>query len=187
MATIQQLDPVYVDFTQSSAELFKLRRALELGELVAVDANTAQMRLYFDDGTEYDQPGEVLFSEATVDELTGQVTMRGEFPNTKNLLLPGLYVRVAVEQAVREHALAVPQMAVQRDAQGNAQVYVIGTDNTVSARNLRLGTSVGAFWIVESGLNDGEKVVVEGAQKLFPGAVVVPEPWQPPATDAPQN
>jgi membrane fusion protein (multidrug efflux system) len=154
---------------------------------LAVDANTAQMRLYFDDGTEYDQPGEVLFSEATVDELTGQVTMRGEFPNTKNLLLPGLYVRVAVEQAVREHALAVPQMAVQRDAQGNAQVYVIGTDNTVSARNLRLGTSVGAFWIVESGLNDGEKVVVEGAQKLFPGAVVVPEPWQPPATDAPQN
>ena len=187
MATIQQLDPVYVDFTQSSAELFKLRRALEVGELVAVDANTAQMRLYFDDGTEYDQPGEVLFSEATVDELTGQVTMRGEFPNTKNLLLPGLYVRVAVEQAVREHALAVPQMAVQRDAQGNAQVYVIGTDNKVSVRSIRLGTSVGSSWIVESGLNAGDKVVVEGAQKLFPGAAVVPEPWQPAATDAPQN
>lgn len=187
MATIQQLDPVYVDFTQSSAELFKLRRALEVGELVAVDANTAQMRLYFDDGTEYEQPGEVLFSEATVDELTGQVTMRGEFPNTKNLLLPGLYVRVAVEQAVREHALAVPQMAVQRDAQGNAQVYVIGTDNKVSVRSIRLGTSVGSSWIVESGLNDGDKVVVEGAQKLFPGAAVVPEPWQPAATDAPQN
>ena len=187
MATIQQLDPVYVDFTQSSAELFKLRRALEVGELVAVDANTAQMRLYFDDGTEYEQPGEVLFSEATVDELTGQVTMRGEFPNTKNLLLPGLYVRVAVEQAVREHALAVPQMAVQRDAQGNAQVYVIGSDNKVSVRSIRLGTSVGSSWIVESGLNDGDKVVVEGAQKLFPGAAVVPEPWQPAATDAPQN
>lgn len=181
MATIQQLDPVYVDFTQSSADMLRLRRAMEAGELVAVEPNTAQMRLFFDDGSTYAEAGQLLFSEATVDALTGQVTMRGEFPNAKGDLLPGLYVRVAVEQAIRQDALAVPQLAVQRDAQGNALVYVLGQDNKVAPRPVRLGTSVGSSWIVETGLQPGEKVVVEGAQKMFPDAQVVPEPWQAPA------
>lgn len=184
MATIQQLDPVYVDFTQSSADMLRLRRAMEAGELVAVEPNTAQMRLFFDDGSAYAEPGKLLFSEATVDALTGQVTMRGEFPNAKDELLPGLYVRVAVEQAIRKDALAVPQMAVQRDAQGNALVYVLGAGNKVAPRPVRLGTSVGSSWIVENGLQPGEKVVVEGAQKMFPDAEVVPEPWQPSAEAA---
>lgn len=184
LATIQQLDPVYVDFTQSSSALLKLRRALAAGELVATAPNEAQMRLLFDDGSEYDQPGRLLFSEATVDALTGQVTLRGEFPNSAGDLLPGLYVRVAVEQAIRRDALSVPQMAVQRDAQGNAMVYVIGAENKVQARPVVLGTSVGATWIVESGLEPGDKVVVEGAQKMIPDAVVVPEPWQAPQAAA---
>ncbi|HBD89257.1 MAG: efflux transporter periplasmic adaptor subunit [Rhodobacteraceae bacterium GWE1_64_9] len=184
LATIQQLDPVYVDFTQSSSALLKLRRALAAGELVATAPNEAQMRLLFDDGSEYDQPGRLLFSEATVDALTGQVTLRGEFPNSAGDLLPGLYVRVAVEQAIRRDALSVPQMAVQRDAQGNAMVYVIGAENKVQARPVVLGTSVGATWIVESGLQAGDKVVVEGAQKMIPDAVVVPEPWQAPQAAA---
>lgn len=184
MATIQQLDPVYVDFTQSSADMLRLRRAMEAGELVAVEPNTAQMRLFFDDGSAYAEAGQLLFSEATVDALTGQVTLRGEFPNAKGDLLPGLYVRVAVEQAIRKDALSVPQMAVQRDQQGNALVYVLGAGNKVAPRPVRLGTSVGAAWIVESGLQPGEKVVVEGAQKMFPDAEVVPEPWQPPADAA---
>lgn len=184
MATIQQLDPVYVDFTQSSSALLKLRRSLAAGELVATAPNEAQIRLIFDDGSQYDQLGRLLFSEATVDELTGQVTLRGEFPNAAGDLLPGLYVRVAVEQAIRKDALSVPQMAVQRDAQGNPLVYVIGAENKVQARPVVLGTSVGAGWIVESGLKAGDKVVVEGAQKLFPDAVVVPEPWQAPQAAA---
>ncbi len=128
--------------------------------------------------------GRLLFSEATVDALTGQVTLRGEFPNSAGDLLPGLYVRVAVEQAIRRDALSVPQMAVQRDAQGNAMVYVIGAENKVQARPVVLGTSVGATWIVESGLQAGDKVVVEGAQKMIPDAVVVPEPWQAPQAAA---
>lgn len=184
MATIQQLDPVYVDFTQSSSALLKLRRAMTAGELVATAPDEAQMRLFFDDGSAYEQPGRLLFSEATVDELTGQVTLRGEFPNKDGDLLPGLYVRVAVEQAIRKDALSVPQMAVQRDAQGNAMVYVIGADNKAQAQPVVLGTSAGAGWIVESGLQPGDKVVVEGAQKLFPDAVVVPEPWQAPQAAA---
>ncbi|MFN7051985.1 MAG: efflux RND transporter periplasmic adaptor subunit, partial [Gemmobacter sp.] len=168
----------------SSSALLKLRRALAAGELVATAPNEAQMRLLFDDGSEYDQPGRLLFSEATVDALTGQVTLRGEFPNSAGDLLPGLYVRVAVEQAIRRDALSVPQMAVQRDAQGNAMVYVIGAENKVQARPVVLGTSVGATWIVESGLEPGDKVVVEGAQKMIPDAVVVPEPWQAPQAAA---
>lgn len=179
MATIQQLDPVYVDFTQSSSDLLRLRHAMSAGELVATEPGAALMRLIYDDGSSYPQPGKLLFSEAAVDELTGQVTLRGEFPNAEGDLLPGLFVRVAVEQAIRKDALSVPQTAVQRDGQGNPSVYVVLEGDVVQPRALRLGTTVDGAWIVEAGLNPGDKVVVEGAQKLFPGAVVVPEPFKP--------
>ncbi len=187
MATIQQLDPVYVDFTQSSSDLLKLRRSMAAGQLVAATEDEAQVRLIFDDGSEYAQPGKLLFSEATVDPLTGQVTLRGEFPNPDGDLLPGLYVRVRIEQAVREDALSVPQMAVQRDAQGGTHVYVVGEGDKAVMKPVVLGTSAGATWIVESGLAPGDRVVVEGAQKLFPDAPVVPEAWAPaaPAPAAP--
>lgn len=177
MATIQQLDPIYVDFTQSSSDVLALRRAMQAGQLVATAPGEARVRLIYDDGSLYELPGKLLFSEATVDPLTGQVTMRGEFPNPDDDLLPGLYVRISIEQAVRNDALAVPQMAVQRDQQGNAFVYVIDAENKAARRDVKLGRTLGPRWMVMDGLTAGEKVVAEGAQKLFPGAPTAPEPW----------
>lgn len=184
MATIQQLDPVYADFTQSSAELRRLKMQMAGGQLVATNANEARVQLLFDDGTQYDQPGKLLFSEASVDQTTGQVTLRGEFPNPNGELLPGLYVRIRIEQAVRENALAIPQMAVQRDALGNAQVYVVREDGTAEMRTVKLGQTIGSRWLVDDGLKAGDKVVVVGSQKLFPNAKVVPQPWVPGETPA---
>ena len=176
MATIQQLDPVYVDFTQSSSELFALRRALAAGQLAMTSADAAEVRLIFDDGSEYAHPGKLLFSEASVDSSTGQITLRAEFPNPEGELLPGLYVRVRIEQAMRDNALTVPQMAVQRDQSGQAYVYALKDDETVERRDVTLGQTAGNRWLVESGLEPGDRVVVAGAQKLYPDAKVVPQP-----------
>ena len=175
MATIQQLDPVYVDVTQSSSELFALRRARDAGKLAMATSDDAKVQLIFDDGTEYAHPGKLLFSEASVDSSTGQITLRAEFPNPDGDLLPGLYVRARVEQAVRENALTIPQMAVQRDTNGQAFVYVVKEGDTVERRVVTLGQTYPTGWLVEDGLAPGERVVVEGAQKLYPDAKVVPE------------
>ncbi|WP_299359663.1 efflux RND transporter periplasmic adaptor subunit [uncultured Paracoccus sp.] len=183
LALIQQLDPVYVDFTQSTSEMFALRRALDAGELVATAPDEATVQLRFDDGSPYEHRGTLLFSEAAVDETTGQVTLRAEFPNPDGLLLPGLYVRVRIEQAVNQNAIAIPQKAVLRDGRGNPQVYVMGAENTVDLRPVRLGVPLEDRWLVQSGLEPGEVVVVEGAQKLYPGAKVAPEPVDAAAAD----
>lgn len=176
LALIQQLDPVYADFTQSASQLFALRRALASGALVATAPGQASVTLYFDDGTAYAHKGQLLFSEAAVDETTGQITLRAEFPNPEGDLLPGLYVRVRIEQAVREQAIAIPQKAVLRDGRGNAEVYVLKEGNKVDLRLVQLGVTLGDRWMVDSGLEEGETIVVEGAQKLYPGATVQPEP-----------
>ncbi|HRO13968.1 MAG TPA: efflux RND transporter periplasmic adaptor subunit [Paracoccus sp. (in: a-proteobacteria)] len=181
LALIQQLDPVYADFTQSTSEMFRLRRALEAGELAATAPDQATVQLLFDDGSAYEHLGTLLFSEAAVDETTGQVTLRGQFPNPDGKLLPGLYVRVRIVQAVNEHAIAIPQKAVLRDGRGNPQVYVLKDDNKVDLRLIQLGATIEDRWLVESGLEPGEIVVVEGAQKLYPGATVAPEPAAPAA------
>jgi membrane fusion protein (multidrug efflux system) len=176
MATIQQIDPLYVDFTQSSSELFALRRALAAGQLATMAADEARVELIFDDGSEYEHTGRLLFSEASVDSSTGQITLRAEFPNPQGNLLPGLYVRVRIGQGVRDNALAVPQMAVQRDQSGQAYVYVLKGEDTVERRDLTLGRTSGNRWLVEAGLAAGERVVVAGAQKLYPEAKVVVQP-----------
>ena len=181
MATIQQLDPVYVDFTQSASEMFALRRARAEGQLLMTDDNAARVQLIFDDGSTYAQPGKLLFSEASVDSSTGQITLRAELPNPDGDLLPGLYVRVRIEQAVRENALAIPQMAVQRDQSGQAYVYALKDADTVERRDVRLGQTSDNRWLVEDGLAAGDKVVVAGAQKLYPDAKVVAQPVEPAA------
>lgn len=177
LATIQQLDPVYADFTQSANELIRLRRLLAAGALTSPAPGEARVRLRYDDGSEYPHPGRLLFSEAAVDETTGQVTLRGEFPNPNGDLLPGMYVRVLLEQGVQNDAIAVPQQAVQRDAGGRAQVFVVRDDNTTELRPVRLGRVVGDRWVVEDGLKAGERVIVEGFQKIRPGAVVTVSDW----------
>ena len=173
MALIQQINPVYADFTQSSSELFALKRAVEDGRLASPAPGQASVRLVFDDGTVYAEPGKLLFSSASVDATTGQITLRAEFPNPKGDLLPGLYVRVRIEQAVRKNAILVPQRSIVRTAEGQAQVYVV-KDSVVEARDVTLGESHGSDWIVESGLEPGEQVIANGTIKAKPGGKVSP-------------
>ena len=179
LALIQQIDPVYADFTQSSAELLALKRAVADGKLASPAPGQARVELVFDDGTIYAQPGRLLFSSASVDAMTGQVTLRAEFPNPKSDLLPGLYVRIRIEQAVRDGAITVPQRAILRAQDGKAQVYVVASDGTVEARAVTLGQTFGSDWVVEAGLKSGEQIIVDGVQKAQPGGKVTVEAWKP--------
>lgn len=184
LATIQQLNPVYADFTQPSSELIRLRQALESGALVSDAEGEAEVTVRLDDGSNYAHTGKLLFSESSVDATTGQVTMRAEVPNPDDDLLPGLYVRVLIEQGVENEAIAVPQQAVQRDTGGNSQLYVIKDDNTVELRTVQVGRPIGNRYVIESGLQAGERVVVEGFQKIRPGAPVSPQEWAPASAEA---
>ncbi len=178
LATIQQLDPVYADFTQSAGELLKLKQSLEAGELESAAPGEATVRLLLDDGSLYPLPGRLLFSEASVDATTGQITLRAEFPNPDDVLLPGLYVRVVVEQGIQQGVLAVPQQAVQRDFSGRPQLYVVKEDGTVELRPVQTGRVVEDRWVIDEGLSAGERVVVEGFQKIQPGATVTAQAWR---------
>ena len=184
MARIQQLNPIYVDFTQPVSELARLRAAFDAGSVKQLAGTQARITLLLDDGTEYAQGGRLLFSDVSVDRTTGQVSLRAEFPNPRQLLLPGMYVRVRLEQGVNEQALRVPQQAVQRAADGSASVLVVGANGQVEQRTVKTGAAVGDEWIVNEGLKPGETVVVEGFQKIRPGAPVQPVPWQRSGTAA---
>lgn len=179
LATVHQLDPVYADFTQLAGDLQQLRRDLESGALEQVEPDAAKVRLVLDDGTLYPLAGKLLFSDASVDPGTGQVTLRGEFPNPKGELLPGMYVRVQIQQGTDGDALAVPQQAVQRNDTGGSEVYVVRPDNRAVIKPMRAGRVVDEQWLVLDGLDPGDRVVVEGFQKFEPGDVVDPVPWQP--------
>jgi membrane fusion protein (multidrug efflux system) len=177
LATVQQLDPIYADFTQSIGELNQLRRDLESGALERIAADTAKVKLVLDDGSIYEKAGKLLFSDATVDPTTGQVTLRGEFPNPKGELLPGMYVRVQIEQGVDDDALSVPQQAVQRNSAGGSEVYVVRDDNRAITRPVRIGRAIEDQWLIMDGLKPGDRVVVEGFQKFTAGNAVKPVVW----------
>lgn len=180
LATIQQLDPIYADFTQPAADLIRLRKALQDGQLMT-GPNEAEVHLMLDDGSRYPQTGRLLFSEAAVDESTGQVTLRGEFPNTNGDLLPGMYVRVQIEQGIERSAFAVPQQAIQRDAGGQASVLVVNAEDKVEQRRVTVGRALGDRFVIPQGIKAGDRVVAEGFQKTAPGATVKPEPWTAPS------
>lgn len=188
LATIQQLDPIYADFTQPAADLIRLRKALQDGKLMT-GPNEAKAQLVLDDGTKYPETGRLLFSEAAVDETTGQVTLRGEFPNKNGDLLPGMYVRVKIEEGLERDAFAVPQQAVQRDAGGKASVLVVGAEDKVEQRQVTTGRAIGERWVISQGLKAGDRVIADGFQKTAPGATVKPEPWSPEkqASDTPSE
>jgi membrane fusion protein (multidrug efflux system) len=177
LALIQRIDPVYADFTQSSSQLLAFKRALDEGTLASPAPGQARVELVFDDGSVYSSAGKLLFAGASVDATTGQVTLRAEFPNPKGDLLPGMYVRIRIEQAVRHGAITVPQRSVIRTSDGAAQVYVVADDATAQIRDVKLGAAIDRDWIVESGLKAGDQVIVDGVQKVRPSAKVVPEPW----------
>jgi membrane fusion protein (multidrug efflux system) len=170
MAVIHRLDPIYVDLTQSNTELLRLRQAVESGAIQS--AGTTTVHLLLEDGSPYPLPGTLELTEATVDTSTGTVTLRAVFPNPKRVLLPGMYVRAIVEQGGIPQALLVPQEAILRDAHGAATVLVVDADDRVAARPVELDRSVGTHWIVRSGLEAGERVIVEGLQKVRPGMEV---------------
>ena len=179
LALIQQVDPVYADFTQSAQALLELKQAVADGRLASAAPGQASVKLVLDDGSTYAFAGKLLFANASVDSNTGQVTLRAEFPNPRQDLLPGMYVRVRIEQAVRQNAFTVPQRAVIRDETGQALVYVVDGEGKAQARPVNLGESIGAEWVVEEGLAEGDQVIVDGTQKVQPGAPVQPEAWQP--------
>ena len=177
LAIIQQLDPIYADFTQSVTELNQLRRAFETGDLERISPDAMKVRLLLDDGALYPPPGKLLFSDAKVDAHTGQVTLRGEFPNSKRELLPGMYVRVLIEQGIDSDAIAVPQQAVQRNGGGGSEVFVVKDDGHVAVQPVRTGSLQNGYWFVSEGLKAGDKVVVEGFQKFAAGDKVRPRAW----------
>ncbi|MEO6919981.1 MAG: efflux RND transporter periplasmic adaptor subunit [Collimonas sp.] len=178
LATVQQIDPIYVNLTQSSTDILKLQEAMRKGQLESAGQGQAKVTLETEDGHAYPQAGKLLFSDLTVDPNTGSVTLRAEFPNPDHSLLPGMYVRAKLEQAVNASALTVPQQAVQRDLNG-ASVFVVGADNKVTVQPVKADTAQGNSWIVTEGLKAGDKVIVDGLQKVKPGAVVNPSPWHP--------
>ena len=178
LATIQQLDPIYADFQQSVTEMNQLRRALESGDLDRIAPDAMKVRLVLDDGSIYPLLGKLLFSDAKVDAHTGQVTLRGEFPNPNRVLLPGMYVRVQIEQGIDTDAIAVPQQAIQRNGGGGSEVFVVKDDNRVAVQPVRTGSLQGGTWFVTYGLKAGDKVVVEGFQKFAAGDKVRPLAWR---------
>ncbi|OSI52740.1 efflux RND transporter periplasmic adaptor subunit [Bradyrhizobium canariense] len=177
LATIQQLDPIYADFPQSVNELNQLRRAFESGDLERIAPDAAKVHLVLDDNTLYSLDGKLLFSDAKVDANTGQVTLRGEFRNPKRELLPGMYVRVRIDQGLDSDAIAVPQQAIQRNGGGGSEVFVVKDDNRISVQPVRTGSVQDGIWFVTDGLKAGDTVVVEGFQKFAAGDKVKPQSW----------
>ncbi len=176
LATVQQLDPVYVDVTQSTAELLKLRRDLESGKLQAAGAGKAKVRLVTEDGREYPQEGALQFADVTVDPGTGSVALRAIFPNPKGELLPGMFVRARLAEGVNPQAILVPQVAVTRDQKGVPTVLVVNAERKVERRQLVADRASGDAWLVTAGVQAGDQVIVEGLQKVRPGAAVNPVP-----------
>ena len=175
LTTIQRLDPIFVDIQQSSAEVLRLRQQLLSGEL-SRGGGSARIRLKLEDGSTYPQEGVLKFTDVTVDPTTGSQVVRAQFPNPRGLLLPGMYVRAELVEGTRSNGILVPQGAVTRDEKGNPTVMVVGAGGKVEQRKLTAPRTIGTNWLVTAGLKVGDKVIVEGAQNLRPGAAVKPVP-----------
>ncbi|MDR2016399.1 MAG: efflux RND transporter periplasmic adaptor subunit [Burkholderiales bacterium] len=179
LARIQQLDPIYVDVTQSSVEWLRLKREIEDGVLKTDNKKQAKVKLKLEDGRMYPQEGKLEFSDVTVDQATGMITLRAVFPNPKHDLLPGMYVRAVLEEGVNEQAITVPQAGVSRDQKGRPLVILVTPDNKIERRIIVVDKEIGNDWLVTSGLSVGEKIVVEGSHliaRLPPDATVKPVP-----------
>ena len=172
MATIQQIDPIYVDLNQSSVEGLQLRRDVASGRLKLNGPDQAKVTLLLEDGSQYSDSGTLQFTDITVDPGTGSVTVRVIFPNPHQVLLPGMFVHARIDQGVDDNAMLVPQVGVTHNPQGQATALVVGPDNKVAARTIQTTRTLGDQWVVQGGLNEGERVIVAGAQRVQPGMVV---------------
>ncbi|MFJ3314050.1 efflux RND transporter periplasmic adaptor subunit [Herbaspirillum huttiense] len=186
LTTIQQLDPIYVDVTQSSTNWLNLKEALANGELQK-SGNGAKVRLILENGRTYAQEGTLQFSDVTVNQDTGAITLRAVFPNPKTDLLPGMYVRAVLQEGVRQQGLLVPQQAVSRDGAGKPVAFVVNAEGVVEQRALVTDRAIGSQWLVSSGLKEGDQLVVDGQQRATAGAKVKVVPWSPKTTVASAN
>lgn len=186
MASVQQLDNVYVDITRSTAEIAKIRQAIQNGDLKQNDSGNLSVTVIMDDGSNYEQKGELLFSGVSVDPSTGQVSLRAKVSNPDEILLPGMYVRVQLQQGVDDQALMVPNQAIQRGADGLNTLMIV-EDGKVGAVAVRLGSQINGQTIVTSGLKEDATVIVEGFQKIRPGAPVQAIPWSKDQTNNDDN
>jgi membrane fusion protein (multidrug efflux system) len=171
LATIRSLDPIYVDLTQSSAQLLRLRKLLGTE---GMKSGSASVRLKLEDGSEYAHAGSLKFQEVTVDEATGSVTLRAQFPNPNGVLLPGMYVRAVLDEAVNTAAILAPQQGITRDAQGNALAMIVGKNNRIEQRTVVAERAIGSSWLITAGLTAGDQLVVEGLNKIRAGDTVHP-------------
>jgi membrane fusion protein (multidrug efflux system) len=179
LATIQQLDPVYVDVTQPASTLLRLRREAAAGQLNENAAGQTTVSIVLEDGTAYNHTGTLQFSEVTVDLGTGSVTLRALMPNPERLLLPGMFVREQIQEGVRQDTVLAPQQGISHNQKGNPTALVLGPDNTVELRVIETGRAVGDQWLVTSGLKPGDRLIVEGIQMAKPGTKVQPEEYRP--------
>ncbi|WP_454733480.1 MULTISPECIES: efflux RND transporter periplasmic adaptor subunit [Cupriavidus] len=184
LTTVQQLDPVYVNLTQSSVEGLRLRRQVQEGKLQTSGIHAAKVTLLLEDGRTYAEQGRLQFSDVSVDQTTGSVTVRAIFPNKDRVLLPGMFVRARIDEGVNDKAMVVPQIGITHDQKGQPVALVVGPDNKVSQRQLVTGATYGNGWVVESGLQPGERVIVNGVEKAKPGMTVKPVETQVPAQPA---
>ncbi|HDZ35061.1 MAG TPA: efflux RND transporter periplasmic adaptor subunit [Pseudoalteromonas sp.] len=178
LATVTQLDPIYIDLTQSSNELTKLKKAIASGALSADSTSQTDVELIMEDGSVYPHKGTLQFSEVTVDPSTGSVTLRAKFSNPEKLLLPGMYARASIVEGVKAGAILAPQRGVSRNTKGEPTAMVVSKENTVESRVLKVDRTIGSDWLVTDGLMDGDKLIVEGLQKIRPGAPVNPSEIQ---------
>ena len=178
LTTVRQLDPIYVDITQSSDQLLGLQRQLASGRLRRAGKDAIKVRLRLDNGSDYEHVGMLAFTDVAVDETTGMVRLRTRFPNPNSLLLPGMYVRAFVPQAVDQNGLLVPQQGVTHNARGEAVALVVNGEDKVEQRTLKTAGTVGNRWLVSGGVTVGERLIVEGGQKVQPGAAVRPVEWR---------
>lgn len=185
LATVQQLDPIFVDVTQPSAEGLRIKRKLQAAKLQRAEESAVSVQLVLEDGTPYHREGTLAFSEVSVDERTGSVTVRVLFPNPERDLLPGMYVRARLTQGVNRDAIVLPHAAVTRNPRGQAEVMVVGADDKVESRVVEVERSRADKWVVTGGLNAGERVIVEGLQKVKVGATVKAEDAGQPAAAEP--
>jgi len=178
VATIQHLDPMYVDVSQSTTELLRLKHSLEDGRLNQNGKNQNKVKLLIEDGTAYPLEGTLQFRDVTVDPTTGSVILRAVFPNPEGILLPGMFVRAVVKEGISEQAIMIPQQAVSRDPKGNPLALIVDDEGKVQKRMLRLDRAIGDQWLVISGLAPGDHVIVEGALRVRPGVSVKKVPIQ---------
>jgi membrane fusion protein (multidrug efflux system) len=177
LATIQQLDPIYIDFTQSSVERLKLMQELRRGQIKQGGSDEAKIRLLLEDGSSYPEEGILKFSDVTVDPSTGSVTLRALFPNPHNLLLPGMFIRGIVQEGIQEQGILIPQQGVTRNPAGEAMVMLIGAEEKVEPRVIKVDRTIGSDWLVSEGLQAGDRVIMEGFQRARPGTQVKVVPF----------